>query len=350
MLTLGYIGNGKSTNRYHIPFVLQRNTKFTIKSIYERSLTHRRWKTVEGVCYTSNVEDILNDEDIDIVVICTNQDSHFSYAKLALAHKKHVLVEKPFMMTLQQTKEIFAYARTMGKHIECFQNRRYDSDFLTMCQVLQEGKLGEVYEVEMHFDYYRPQLPQKTPYSRFHGFLYGHGCHTIDQVVSYFGIPHSITYQVKRLCGDENMNDYFDLDLFYQNHLKVSVKSSYFRIKSRPSFIVYGKRGMFVKQSRDRQEEDLKKFYMPCNEDFGLECMEDYGILTYEDDYGHLHEEKVESVRGDYGRVYDALYDTIVQHTSSVVKEEETCCVMKILERGSLVCEQGYVSREEVVE
>ena len=54
------------------------------------------------------------------------------------------------------------------------------------------------------------------------------------------------------------MNDYFDLDLYYGT-LKVSVKSSYFRAKERPSFIIYGKKGMFVKEKKDKQEEHLKR-------------------------------------------------------------------------------------------
>ena len=62
--------------------------------------------------------------------------------------------------------------------------------------------------------------------------------------------------------AEKNMNDYFDIDLYY-GLLKVSVKSSYFRVKERPSFVVYGKKGVFVKQGKDKQEADLKKFYLP---------------------------------------------------------------------------------------
>ena len=57
------------------------------------------------------------------------------------------------------------------------------------------------------------------------------------------------------------MNDYFDID-FYYNKLKVSVKSSYFRTKQRPSFEVYGTKGTWIKKEQDRQEVDLKKFYL----------------------------------------------------------------------------------------
>lgn len=339
MLTIGYIGNGKSTNRYHLPFVLQRKEKIRVKTIYERNPAHRAWPCIEGVHYTSNLQELLEDPEIDMIVICTMQDSHYEYAKQVLEHDKHVLVEKPFMNTLQQAKEIYALAKEKGKLAECYQNRRYDSDFLTVIKVMESGRLGDIYELEMHYDYYRPQTPLNSTYSRYQGFLYGHACHTLDQVVSYFGKPKDVSYQVKCLCGKGKMNDYFDLDLFYDFPLKVSVKSSYFRIKARPSFVVYGTKGMFVKEEKDRQEFDLKKFYLPDHDDFGLDSYEHYGTLTYMDEDGHFHEEKVESVVGDYGRVYDALYDAIVMKAQPVVKPEETLAVMEMLETGSGYCE-----------
>lgn len=154
-----------------------------------------------------------------------------------------------------------------------------------------------------------------------------------DQAISFFGKPDKVVYDVRCLLGNNKMNDYFDLDLFY-NNMKVSIKSSYFRIKKRPSFIVYGKKGMFIKETPDRQEEHLKMFYMPTNDDFGKDTLEQYGIITYIDNNGTIHEEKVPTIDGDYGRVYDDLYDTIISGKESIVKEEETLSVMEILENG----------------
>lgn len=342
MLTLGYIGSGKSTNRYHIPFVQQRKDKFKIKTIYSPHALSSKWDKIEDVYYTEQVEEIMQDDAIDVIVVCTQPDHHYEYAKMALDHGKHVLVEKPFMMTYAQAEEIFAYAKEKGKLVQCYQNRRYDSDFLTVQKVIESGKLGELYEVEMHFDYYRPETPENSNEFKFYdSYLYGHGCHTLDQVISYFKQPDKVMYDVRCLCGKDKMNDYFDLDLFYGNQLKVSVKSSYFRIKRRPSFVVYGKKGMFVKEHADKQEADLKKFYMPHHSDFGKDVEEDYGTITYMDEHGY-HEEKVISVPGDYGRVYDALYETLVNGAPSKVQEEETLCVMKLLETGTTLCEKQY--------
>lgn len=129
------------------------------------------------------------------------------------------------------------------------------------------------------------------------------------------------------------MNDYFDLDLYYGT-LKVSVKSSYFRVKSRPSFIVYGKKGMFEKYSKDRQEEHLKLFHMPTNSDFGKDLPEHYGTLTYYDEDGIYHEEKVPTVDGDYARVYDGIYDSIVYGKEQVIQPWQTILQMEMLETG----------------
>lgn len=333
-LVLGYIGNGKSANRYHIPFVLQRPDRFLIKKIFDIHVSHDLWSAIDGVEYCEDVEALLHDPQIDMIVICTTHHFHYQYAKMVLEAGKHCLVEKPFMENSQQAKEIFTLANQKGLYCSAYQNRRYDSDFLTVQKVIESGKLGDLLELEMHFDYFRPEVPENVhEFDPAMSYLYGHGCHTLDQVISYFGKPDHIHYDVRQLLGEGRMNDYFDLDLYY-GILKISVKSSYFRIKERPSFIVYGKKGMFIKQTKDRQEEHLKLFYMPDHPDFGKDTPAHFGVLTYIDDQGQYHEEKVPSVDGDYGRVYDGIYDCIVHHQPQIITHDQTLMQMEIIEIG----------------
>lgn len=337
MLTIGYIGNGKSTNRYHLPFVLERDN-IRVKTIYRRNPDYDAWKKFDHIHYTTNLEELLTDSEIQMIVVATTQQSHFSFAKQVLEAGKHVLVEKPFMMTYKEAEEIFNLAKEKGLIAQCYQNRRFDSDFLTVQRVIESGKLGDLLEVEMHYDYFRPEVPEAAhEFEFYNSYLYGHGCHTIDQVLSYFGKPDKIHYDVRQLLGENRMNDYFDLD-FYYNILKVSVKSSYFRLKARPSFVVYGKKGSFVKETKDRQEEHLKLFYMPENADFGIDLKEHYGTFTYVDENGVYHEEKIISEVGDYGRVYDGLHDAIINGQEKQVSDFETLLQMQILEKGIEEC------------
>lgn len=333
MLTIAYIGNGKSTNRYHLPFSTQLSDKIKIKTIYSRS-GKSDWTPIEGVQYTTNIDDIYNDPEIQLVVVTTPSSSHYPLAKEGLLRGKNMLVEKPFTETVEQAQELFTLANEKNLFVQSYQNRRYDSDFLTVQKVIESNKLGDLLELEMHFDYFRPEVPENSTYSRIDSFLYGHACHTLDQVISYFGEPDEVYSDVRQLLGKGRMNDYFDLDLYY-GKLKVSVKSSYFRLTPRPSFIVYGKKGSFVKETKDRQEEHLKQFYMPTEPDFGVDLPQHYGTLTYMDDDNHYHQEKVISEVGDYSRFYEDVYQTLINKQDKVVKDKQTLLQIKLLEEGT---------------
>lgn len=333
MLTIAYIGNGKSTNRYHLPFVLT-NPNFSVKTIYART-PQSSWERIAGVDYVDDIEQVWGDPEIDVVVVCTSSDTHASFARTALERGKNVLVEKPFAESSAEARELFALAEKRGLFVQCYQNRRFDSDFLTVQKVINSGVLGDLLEVESNYDYYRPEVPTTLAptFSKNHAFLFGHGTHTVDQVLGAFGAPERVHYDVRQLLGVGRLNDYFDLD-FYYGTLKVSIKSSYFRIKPRPSFVVYGTKGMFIKESMDRQEEHLKVFYLPGNPGFGIDLPEHYGTLTYYDEDGTYHEEKVVSEVGDYARLYDGVYESIVNGAPKVVQDADTVGQLHVLETG----------------
>lgn len=331
---IAYIANGKSTNRYHLPFVLQRKDKIKVKKIFARHLGKKEWPRIEGIEYTDKINDLYDDPEINTIVICTGSSLHYPYVKEVLNAGKNCICEKPFMETVAQAKECFELAERKGLILEAYQNRRFDSDFLTVQKVIESGKLGELLEIEMGFDYYRPNTPESVhEFSKVNSYWYGHACHTLDQIISYWGKPDKVHYDLKQILGEGRMNDYFDVDLYYGN-LKISDRSSYFRVKERPSFVVYGKKGMFIKQTKDLQERDLKHFYMPDHEDFGVDTPNEYGTLIYYDENDVYHEEKVVSEKGDYGRYYDAYYETVINKKPPLVKKEETLLQLELLEEG----------------
>lgn len=91
----------------------------------------------------SAAKDLLNDPDIDLVVIATPNDTHFPLAKAALEAGKHVVVDKPFTVTLSQACELESLAKHCGRVLSVFHNRRWDSDFLTVRALINEGQLGK---------------------------------------------------------------------------------------------------------------------------------------------------------------------------------------------------------------
>ncbi len=96
-LILGFIGNGKSTNRYHAPFILTRRDTIQIKTVWARNLNKTDWARIDGVHYTENIDEVLNDPEIDVIDICTPPYVHKEGIIKAMKAGKHVICEKPLV-------------------------------------------------------------------------------------------------------------------------------------------------------------------------------------------------------------------------------------------------------------
>ena len=328
VLNIGYIGNGKSANRYHIPFVLDRADRFRVKAIQARHIDHNAWAAVPGAVYTTDAEEILTDPAIDIVEVVTPPEVHFDYAVRALKAGKHVVVDKPFVETEAEAQKLFDLAVAHGVTVQCYQNRRFDSDFITAQKVLASGRLGHVFEVVTSYDYWRPHQMDGMALSAVNGAAYGHGTHCLDQLISWFGAPNRVHADLRQLSGPGTANDYFDFDLYYDDRgLKATARANYASAFPRPSFALYGTKGAYLKFDKDQQERDLKHFYLPAgHEDFGLDAPEQYGTLRYEDGAG-WHEERVVSVRSSYSQFYDALYETCHDCCPDTRLTADACCI-----------------------
>lgn len=332
-LNIAYIGFGKSAKRYHLPYVLIREN-INVKTIYSRTrhMEEELDYSEYNIHFTDNIEDVLNDEDIDLVVITTPSSTHYEWAKKALVHKKNVLVEKPFCLNLKDASELLDLAEQNNCVCLPFQNRRFDSDYLTTKKVIESGVLGELIEVESHFDYYRPEVNANMPNSKY-GAFYGLGVHTIDQMIALFGKPDVLYTDVRRLRDKNIPDDTFEVQMFYGD-LKVIVKTSHLIKSEYPKFIVHGKLGSFIKYGIDQQETCLKAYYMPGEHDFGVDPVSAYGTLNYLDKDNVEHIEKVVSEIGDYGLVYDELVEILLHKKDAFITKKQILDVMEILELG----------------
>lgn len=332
MIYSAFIGFGKSATRYHLPYVLTRKEKFTVKRIFDvvRNPQRESLPEYEGIAFADKVDEILNDPQITLVTICTRPDSHYHYAKLCLEHGKNVLVEKPFTTTLDEAKTLFALAKEKGLLVSPFQNRRFDSCFLTMKQAIDSGKLGDIVEVESHFDYFRPEADLQ-PGGAFDGAFYGLGVHTLDQILSLFGRPQQVAYHLRHLRQKANPDDTFEAQLFYGD-VKAIIKTSHLVKVPYPKFLVHGTKGSFVRYQIDQQETSLKAGIMPDHPDFAADNQ--CALLEYVDEHGETHTEHLPPVKGDYGRVYDALYETLINGAANYVSEVEALTNLEILEKA----------------
>ena len=334
-LQIGFIGFGKSTTRYHLPYVMI-DPHFEVTWIYNRTakpeLEEKYTDKLPAVQFTTDLDKMLSDEKLQVVVINTPPATHFAYALKALQQQKHVLVEKPFTVTEQEAVQLFEEARKQGVKLLAYQNRRFDSDFQAVAQVIASGKLGRIVEVVSHFDLYRPDAkPANT--ANENGALYSLGVHTIDQIIALFGRPNQVAYDIRTVRGTAIPDDTFALD-FYYDDFKASVRTSHVALAPAPRWMIHGTNGTFIKQHVDRQELDLKADYFPGEEGFGEDSEDDFGRLLYHDNHNHLQNVRIPSPIGDYGKLYRAFYRSIVEDAPLPVTEEETTFVAHLLEQA----------------
>jgi predicted dehydrogenase len=122
----------------------------------------------------------------DLVVVATPNDSHASLAEAALRAGKHVVVDKPFTVTLSEARHLAALAADLGLVLSVFQNRRWDSDFLGVRRAVAEGAIGEVVELRSEMSRHRPEVRDRWrerpgPGS---GLWFDLGPHLIDQALA----------------------------------------------------------------------------------------------------------------------------------------------------------------------
>lgn len=209
-------------------------------------------------------------ERSDLVVIATPNRTHFGLAAAALGAGKHVVIDKPFTVTLDEADELVERAGASRRLLTVFHNRRWDSDFLTVQRTLPA--LGDVSLLEANWDRFRPQIKpgwREMPEPG-GGVLSDLGPHMIDQVLLLFGMPDAISADILAQRVGAHADDYFDLRLDYGSR-RVCLRSSTLIAEPRPRFAVHGSGGSFVKFGLDPQEAQLKSGIDPRAGDFGID-------------------------------------------------------------------------------
>lgn len=321
---------GMSGKVFHAPF-LELHPGFELTGSWERSkkLLHNDFPKAKSY---KSFEALLED-DVDLVVVNTPVATHFEYAKKVLLAGKHALVEKAFTATVEEADELTALAEEKNLKLAVFQNRRWDSDFKTVKDVVDNGLLGEILEAEFHFDRYNPSLSikgHKETANAGAGILKDLGPHLIDQALYLFGFPEAVFADIWITRDNSLVDDYMDILLYY-SRFRVRLKAGFFVREAVPSFIVHGKNGSFLKSRGDIQEDALKIGKKPSLKNWGIESRSREGLLHTESG-GKIIHENIPTLQGNYYDFFDGLYNSITEDKPEPVTAQEGVNTMRIIE------------------
>ena len=322
---------GLSGKAFHCPFIFL-HKGFELYGIWERTKNESPQFYPHSKVFRS-LEEILEDKAVELVIVNTPTSTHYDYAKRSLEAGKHIVVEKAFTTTLAEAIELKELAAKKNLKIAVFQNRRWDSDFKTVAKVIREGWLGEIVEMEIHFDRFKDELspkPHKEIPAPGAGILNDLSPHLIDQALVLFGMPQSIFADLRITRPGSQVDDYFELLLYYPT-LRVRLKSGYQVREPLPAYSVFGRKGSFLKSRADVQEAELVLFKKPNLTDWGTEPVSEQGLLHTEKD-GQVIRERIPTLQGYYYDYYDGVFQALRHDQPMPVTADDGIRTMEIIE------------------
>jgi scyllo-inositol 2-dehydrogenase (NADP+) len=330
-IVVGIASFGMSGKVFHAP-LLSHHAGFFLKRIIQRTGDDAR-QSYPGAIVSQAVDDLLNDPEIELIVVNTPDKTHFELVKRCLVAGKHVVVEKPMTQTFAQAEELMEVAARQQKMLTVFQNRRWDGDFMTVSKVVRSNALGRLVEFESHYDRYRNFIQQNTWKERSEegaGIVFNLGSHMIDQALVLFGMPESVTAQLRTIRIGGEVPDWYDIRLHY-SELSVLLRASLLVKEPGPRYILHGTKGTFIKYGLDPQEEALKQGTDPNSPGWGTETMEWFGTLST-DKNGGTQKARLQTLPGNYNAFYDGIVGCLRDGGEPPVKPIEGANVLRIID------------------
>lgn len=324
MVRVGLIGFGLAGQAFHAPMI--RGVKgMELACVLERHTNNAKARYPD-VGVARSLDEMLSDKSINLIVVATPNDTHYSYTKAALEADRHVVVDKPFTPTMREAEELVQLAARRDRLISVYQDRRWDGAFVTVKKLVQSGAVGKAAEYEARFDRFRleakPGAWREQADFPAAGVLWDLGPHLIDGALVLFGEPESI--DATALCQRETsrIDDAFDVIMQYP-HLRATLRARIIAYAPSHHLLVHGTEGSFVKYGMDPQEEILRGPNYPdgldWGKDWGLETEKHWGTLTRVGE----NPRKIPTERGDYRGFYVNMRDAVENHAPLEVPPEQ---------------------------
>jgi predicted dehydrogenase len=287
------------------------------------------------------LEDAL--ADADLVVVASPNRFHVPLATAAIDAGRHVVVDKPLAVDAAQGRALAGRAAAAGVVLAPFHNRRWDDDFLTLRDVVQQQRLGRVLRLESRFDRWRPQ-PKGDVWRELGdtadggGLLLDLGTHLVDQAVTLLGPVTSVYAELERRRPGVAVEDDVFLALAHVGGARSHLWAGMHAAHRAPRFRVLGDRAAFVSQGLDPQEAALREGASPADPGFGRR--EDERAATLHDGE---HVERAAMAAGEWRAFYAGVVAAVRDGTPPPVTAAEAVGVLELLDAARQSAASGTV-------
>ena len=241
------------------------------------------------------------------VTITTPTATHAPLAHEALNLGLHVVLDKPFALTATDARDLVDHAARVGRVITPYQNRRWDSDLLTLKKLIADGALGTVHSFTSRIDRFRPVKGSwhGGTAAEGGGTLLDLGPHLVDQALHLFGPVVAVHAELRTVRAGSGAEDLIELHLTHAGGVRSTLAAGMASAAPGTRFLVNGTDGGFLIDGFDVQEEQLKAGDSPATlgEQWGVEPESAWGRLYTGEDDARV----VPSERGRWDTYYPAV-------------------------------------------
>ncbi|HZR02099.1 MAG TPA: oxidoreductase [Burkholderiales bacterium] len=349
LLNIGLVGFGYAGQTFHAPLI--RATPGLNLSAVASSDPAKVIAALGGSVRVVAPQALIRDEGIDLAVIATPNDQHAPLALAALRAGRHVVIDKPFALNVEEAEELIRAATRGQRLLSVFHNRRWDSDFLTLQQVVASGRLGRPVELVSHFDRFRPQVRKRWregcgPGA---GLWMDPGPHLVDQALQLFGKPSAIALDLAAKRDGALSDDWFHAQLRWTEGphagLRAHLHASMLAARPGSRFTLHGTAGSFTVEGLEPQENMLKAGPSPERISDPSWGMDTRRATLWRSDGGDAVGEAVPLSPGSYPRYYAAIRDAIHAGGECPVTAAEALWVQIVLDAGK----QSVQERREII-
>lgn len=338
-IRVGLIGYGIAGRVFHAPLIRAAPTLDLVAIATSRA---DEVAALDPAIACMETAALLADPAIDLVVIATPSATHATLAAEALRAGKHVVVDKPFALTLAGARDLEQLARASDRRLTVFHNRRFDSDFLSIRAAIQDGLVGRVSHFESHFDRFRPDVRDRwredgSPGS---GVWFDLGPHLADQALALFGRPLAVSADIVALRPGSAADDWAHVVLHYDRMravLHASLNAPGGDMGGSPRFAVHGSRGSIIKRRLDPQEAQLIAGLRPGDSGWGV----DTDPVEWHDGSGGLTLHP--AATGCQEQYYERLGTALLTGGALPIPLEEAVAVQEVIEAALLSAREQRV-------
>jgi predicted dehydrogenase len=273
----------------------------------------------------NSVDELLAKSDAELCIVITPHNTHAPLAIQCLNAGRHVVTEKPFTITVDESTRVIEAARRAGKMATVFHNRRWDGDFLAIRRLVEKGTIGDVFHIECFFGGYAEPSPGwwRSYKDVSGGALHDWGAHFVDWVLQL--MPHKIESIAgdfgKRIWHRVSIEDHSVAHVRFEGGRTATIEQSSIAAVGKSRFRILGTLGGIEQKTNDAKE----------------------GIDVVRIDDGQKITSKVPCAKSDWDGFYRNVADHLILGEPLAVTPEAARKVIAVIDLAEQSSKQGGV-------